>query len=1030
MALKDISTPFRVDSEEEVRLAVAEYFYDLGFTKDQLSLEDHFSIRLGRTVVRIDGKDHQGTLSGFSDLLITRNGNNLAIVETKATNHELTGADAEQAISYARLLRQIPPYAIVTNGRQTKAYDVIQFVEIETPAACVWHQNGQQYASIGQQGREDAARHLFRFSPEFVRAFFEAQMKFGMFELKGSVGSGRYYAPELFVSRSGIEDSFAQWLESEVPVFALVGDSGTGKTNSMCNLAETVSQQHLVLFYQALRLRENLVASVQDDLAWEFGTNKHISFFIERFVELPRCADSQIIIFVDALDEFPGDRLHLLNDLIALIQRMQNRPIKLCVSCKSFDWADFVIDRGESFNQLALNTFPLSHCVLHLQSSGRPSAKDIGVHLDDFTEEERKSAFQKYKVAFDLAGELEGDLYKECAFPLMLKFVAQAYQGGDLRLSWSFSNIEVFQKYLDNRLGRIHPTRQPIARRILNTLAVISIEHGSRLVDVDALASKMQWTDDTRDIFYELCRLNFLRTGSSIAHEKVTFTFERIRAYIYTTMVKNWHEYGITPAVQDIRSISEHPLGRETIEFYFTHVDRGQTELLTEIAVTNFHLFAVLTSDLEFRSSINDIAPENQANVYSKRLNQFTIAHSRIKHTHFPELRQRIRPYSDSDTGVWVTPDVSAFQLRACTDVFPQQVVVLTGELASSALSGKRENEALWRAISGTGPVYLFSNDLDDLLPQKFAWNLILEDLNNLFEQNALYDGASPEVLKEKIWDTLLYYPMIWPAGDPESFRTYFEVLGYSEPRDVKEISIDDLLERIPRYLSSKVKDIESGSLPQERRRSALSSYKNMLKVRGLLMLLGNLAPTLQPPSFRRRTLFEIIRDESNLAAAKQVVSELVALVLGEYQPMLKANFPGFANKFRFRGAVTDQPLLVEAAISPDDDRTSINYALLPKTAKLPSNPMIVISHSDWMLQKVPLHSISGDSIKYRRGFGGADFGISDLDVTIDGTHIVEPRAVVYRTTLSLNLPIRSQVHQLIGVEANTIFGADWHAFS
>ena len=123
----------------------------------------------------------------------------------------------------------------------------------------------------------------------------------------------------------------------------------------------------------------------------------------------------------------------------------------------------------------------------------------------------------------------------------------------------------------------------------------------------------MLCTNQPSDPEYELCRLNFLRTGSCIAHEKVTFTFERIRAYIYMTMVKNWHESEITPAIQDIQSISEHALGRETIEFYFTHIDRGQTELLTEIAIADFDLFIALTSTLEFRSSISDIAPEKQA---------------------------------------------------------------------------------------------------------------------------------------------------------------------------------------------------------------------------------------------------------------------------------------------------------------------------------------------------------------------------------------------------------------------------------
>ena len=1022
MALKQI-TEHRVDSEDEVRLAVAKYFMELGFTEDELSLEDHFSIRLGHNATRVDCKDHKGRLSGFSDILITRNGKNLAIVETKGPDHTLTEQDKQQAISYARLLEQMAPFAIVTNGNEIKAYDVIDLTEIETPAASVWYKNGQTYTSFGQQDRDDAARKLFRFSPEFVKSFFAAQMKTGMSELKGSVASHRSYTPELYVTRSHIEDHFALWIESNVPVFAIVGDSGTGKTNSMCNLAEALSQQHLVLFYQALRLRENLVASVQDDLAWEFGTNRHISFFIDRFVDLASATYSKIIIFVDGLDEFPGDKHHLLNDLIAFIQRLQDLPIRLCVSCKSFDWDGFVIRPDGPFNQLALNTFPKRPSVHHPQPNNRPNAQDIGLHLDDFTQEEKENAFVKYREAFDLAGELEGDLYKECAFPLMLRFVAQAYRGSELRLSQSFSNIEIFQKYLDNRLGQIHRTRQSLAKRILNKIASMSIKKGHRLVDVDALDKEMRWTDYARDTFYELSRLNFLRLAEDGGREKVTFSFERIRAYIYTTVVNQWHASDAPVTLAEIQRMSKNHLGLETIEFYFTHIDRGQTELLTEIAIANFDLFAVLTTNLEFRSSINDIAPENQAAAYHKRLEQFTIAHSRIKHTHFPVLRKRLRPYSENDTGVWVTPSVSMFQLRACTDILPQQVVVVSEELAANTHFGNHPNEGFRRNLAGVGPVHLFTNDLFDLLPQKFAWDVILEDLNHLFEQNDLYDGTNPEMLQEEIWDVLLY-PKLW------SPKPYFQVLGYSDPDDVKDTAIADLLDRIHKYLSDKSNEIDDESLSPQKRRPVILSCQDMLKMHELLTSLSNLTPTLKPPSFRRRTLFETIRDKSNLAAAQQVVSELVDLVLVEYRPMLDANFPGFANKFRFCGAVTDQPLLVEAAISPDDDRTAINYAILPTTVNLPSNLMIVIGHSDWILQKVPLHSINGNSIKYRRGFGGADFGISDLDVTIDGVRIVEPRTVVYRTTLSLDLPIRSQVHQLIGVEANTIFGADWHAFS
>ena len=238
MALKDLPTPFRTDSEEEVRFAVAKFFSDLGFTEQELSLEDHFHIRLGHTAFRIDGKDHKGRLIGRSDILISRHGKNLAIVETKGPDHKLTIQDAEQAVSYARLLRQIAPYAIVTNGIQTKVYDVIQFVEIHTPTECIWHQNGQQYSVIGQQARDDAAKHLFQFSPEIAN-------KKAPLGLTGYLSALSKEPPtkRAFIDRNLVgHDEAMDWLRNTPGDKLLVGQPGAGKTSLLYQLSKDEEQ--------------------------------------------------------------------------------------------------------------------------------------------------------------------------------------------------------------------------------------------------------------------------------------------------------------------------------------------------------------------------------------------------------------------------------------------------------------------------------------------------------------------------------------------------------------------------------------------------------------------------------------------------------------------------------------------------------------------------------------------------------------------------------------------------------------------
>ena len=445
MPLKDVPKTFKVDSEEEVRFAVAQYFLDLGFLQEEISFEDQFKVRLGHKEVEISGAKQNGLLRGRSDILITRNGTNLAVIETKHPDHQLQSTDVEQVISYARLLRQIAPFAILTNGTDTMVYDVLSpdLQELDTALDSKWEQNGQQMSPIGQHLRFEAARRLFRFSPDAIVAFCKAQLESELSHVRGTFAEGRFYVPELFVPRNHIESNFEEWIDSELPVFAIVGNSGTGKTNSMSNLAEQSSKNHLVLFYQAIRLKSGLIEAVQEDFIWEFHTERHISFFIERLHEFAESQNCSLLIFVDGLDEFIGEKTLLQIELANLVQRTSGLSVKLCVSCKSFEWETFVVEKGQTFNELAKSIYPLRDSVHRPQEYDPPNPADVGVALGNFLVEERDSAFEKYRSAYNLRGDFFGDMAKECAYPLVMRLTCEVYQDTELPPSGSLSNIEI-----------------------------------------------------------------------------------------------------------------------------------------------------------------------------------------------------------------------------------------------------------------------------------------------------------------------------------------------------------------------------------------------------------------------------------------------------------------------------------------------------------------------------------------------------------------------------------------------------------
>ena len=151
MGLKEIPLQFSIDSEEDIRVMVISFFSELGFDRDEISCEDYFSIYLGHQAIDISRK----IVGGRSDILVSRNGQPLAIVETKAPTHNIEDDDARQAISYARLLSAIAPFAIVTNGGETRVYDVLasKLTPIDNSHNSVWFQNGQQVSALGDRNQ-------------------------------------------------------------------------------------------------------------------------------------------------------------------------------------------------------------------------------------------------------------------------------------------------------------------------------------------------------------------------------------------------------------------------------------------------------------------------------------------------------------------------------------------------------------------------------------------------------------------------------------------------------------------------------------------------------------------------------------------------------------------------------------------------------------------------------------------------------------------------------------------------------------
>ena len=117
MGIKDIQFPFSPEFEEDVRFSLALFFTELGFKSEEMSFEGNFQIQLGHTVITKDKDFSRKTVSGRNDLLLSRYGLPLAMVELKAPDVKFNRARSR---SGAFLCKDSSQYASIYNSNEWK----------------------------------------------------------------------------------------------------------------------------------------------------------------------------------------------------------------------------------------------------------------------------------------------------------------------------------------------------------------------------------------------------------------------------------------------------------------------------------------------------------------------------------------------------------------------------------------------------------------------------------------------------------------------------------------------------------------------------------------------------------------------------------------------------------------------------------------------------------------------------------------------------------------------------------------------
>ncbi|MHA1660228.1 MAG: type I restriction enzyme HsdR N-terminal domain-containing protein, partial [Promethearchaeota archaeon] len=244
-----------ISNEEDLKQKVVlPYIESLGFTSNELEFEKNFSIRLGRQVYCLSDIKKKKNARGRLDILCKSGDKNLFVIEVKRDNVKITQDDIDQGISYARLLDQIAPFVLITNGKDTRVIDTISKKELSGKnigfQSEFW-KNGCKLSSKDELNyRYEALKKFVGYSYENLKLFSKSQIEDRMSVLKGNKNDlTKKYIPELFLKNKKLYCTVEKFLISSDVVFSIIGESGVGKTNHMCYLTENISSKYLTLFF-------------------------------------------------------------------------------------------------------------------------------------------------------------------------------------------------------------------------------------------------------------------------------------------------------------------------------------------------------------------------------------------------------------------------------------------------------------------------------------------------------------------------------------------------------------------------------------------------------------------------------------------------------------------------------------------------------------------------------------------------------------------------------------------------------------
>jgi hypothetical protein len=560
-----------LNNEEEIRSKlILPFISDLGFDINDISLEQYYSIKLGKKEKQMGGK---------SDLLCKKNDQNLFVVEIKRDKHKITEADINQAISYSRaLVGNIAPFTIVTNGKTIRIFDTITKEDLSgkpiSTQSEYWKNGCKLSLDEDLNIRYQALLSFVSFSNDNFKIFSKEQIKDNLKLVSGDIDSPRAkFIESLHVQRINLKQDFEEFQKSDKSVFGLVGDAGVGKTCSMCSLAIESSKDHFTFFYNGTLISQPIIDEISQDLNLFFSTKIEREKVLNKLQELATQAKKNVIIFIDAIDEnistfFPNELSGLTNSVSKFDK------LKICISCKTTVWDRF-LTRNETNN----NTF---HELTQFHGNNKEQNYP-GFYLETFDQNESNDIVPLYRKAFNFKGEISNELEEKLKNGFFLRIFSEVYRNREVPKN--ISDLELIKTYLSKSLKIAFVDIQD-GLRYLSELGKAILKHDKSTfpfikaegLNVEVAINEIQLPLGNK-IPQELFDRNILiKSGDDVSYQ-ISFYYSSIRDYIICYHSYQLDKLGDDQFNETLEKFHENQVGQSAINFYLNNADLSKKNI-------------------------------------------------------------------------------------------------------------------------------------------------------------------------------------------------------------------------------------------------------------------------------------------------------------------------------------------------------------------------------------------------------------------------------------------------------------------